>query len=342
MRHRKRLLYPIASILGGLTAVAVCSAQNTIRVPADKATIQAAILSASAGDTVLVSPGTYREHIDFSKKAITVKSASGPDVTIIDGGNLSGAVGSFTQGETLTSVLQGFTIQNGSNNEGGGINIQGASPSILSNKVTANKGCSGAGIGVGFGNPLIQGNTISNNTTNCGGLGGGGIEFRGASTGRVLNNVITGNSSSDGGGVVLWAGGGVTLRDNVITGNTASGTGGGIATVNSAPAIIADNLIAGNKAFGAGALSVSNPPAALINNTIAGNQPTSSGAVAISGIQSSFDSNTRIVGNLIIATAGQFALGCGVFGTVPLAGTFKNNDVFTTGGGAAYAASCVS
>ena len=325
-----------------VAAIAACSAQSTIRVPADKPTIQAAILSASNGDTVLVSPGTYREHIDFSKKAVTIKSLSGPDVTIIDGSGQTGAVVSIVRGEVLTSVLQGFSIQNGSGEEGGGITIQNSSPSILSNRIVNNIGCSGNGIGVGFGSPLIQGNTISNNSSRCGGLGGGGIEFRGASTGRVLNNVISGNATgSDGGGVVLWAGGSVTLRDNIITGNTAGGTGGGIATVNSAPAIIVGNLIAGNKAGGAGALSFSNPPSALINNTIAGNQSNASGASAVSGMQSSFDSATRVAGNLIVAATGQLALACGVFGSVPLTGTFKNNDVFTPGG-TAYAASCVN
>ncbi|MBS1854762.1 MAG: choice-of-anchor D domain-containing protein [Acidobacteria bacterium] len=309
----------------------------------DKPTIQAAILSAANGDTVLVLPGTYKEHIDFSRKAITVKSVSGPDITIIDGGLQPGVVVSFTQGEGPASVLQGFTIQNGAADEGGGITVQGASPTITGNRIVNNSGCSGAGIGVGFGNPIIQGNTISGNKGNCGGLGGGGIEFRGASTGKVLNNVITGNSTnSDGGGVVLWAGGAVTLRDNIITGNTAGGTGGGIATVNSAPAIIAGNLIAGNKANGAGALSFSNPYGALINNTIAGNQSTNMTSSAVSGLQASFDVNSRTVGNLIIAAAGQIALACGVYGQVPINGTFKNNDVFSVGGGNAYQSSCVT
>ena len=59
--------------LVGLSVPAVTDAA-TIRVPADAATIQSAIDSAVTGDTVLVSPGTYVENINFRGKAITVAS----------------------------------------------------------------------------------------------------------------------------------------------------------------------------------------------------------------------------------------------------------------------------
>jgi regulator of RNase E activity RraA len=64
---------------------------TTINVPADYATIQVAIDAANNGDTVLVAPGTYVENIEFYGKAITVSSAEGPEVTVIDG-NQSGSV----------------------------------------------------------------------------------------------------------------------------------------------------------------------------------------------------------------------------------------------------------
>src|SRR5258708_12028450 len=95
-------------LLAFLFVATAAESQSTIRVPADQATIQAAILAASNGDTVLVSPGSYKENINFAKKAITEKSSSGPDVTIIDGIHLAPVV-PFGQGEDHAPVIQPFT-----------------------------------------------------------------------------------------------------------------------------------------------------------------------------------------------------------------------------------------
>ena len=50
-------------------SAASLAAQDTIHVPADQVTIQAAINAASNGDTVVVEPGTYVEKINFLGKA---------------------------------------------------------------------------------------------------------------------------------------------------------------------------------------------------------------------------------------------------------------------------------
>ena len=77
--------------------------------------IQTAITAATSGDTVLVHDGTYVENINFSGKAITVRSANGAAGTIIDG-NASGSVVTFNSGEGSGSILDGFTIWNGYGN----------------------------------------------------------------------------------------------------------------------------------------------------------------------------------------------------------------------------------
>ena len=117
----------------------------TIHVPAFQPTIQAGINYASAGDLVFVEPGTYTENIDFLGKAITVQGEYGAGVTAIDG-DQSGSVVTFENGETATSVLEGFTIKNGSGTSGvgGGIYCDSSSPTItgctLSGNTASNSG----------------------------------------------------------------------------------------------------------------------------------------------------------------------------------------------------------
>jgi hypothetical protein len=111
----------VAAVL--LTACPAAAA--TLRVPSGYPTIQAAVDSASAGDTVLVAPGTYtdwetrivsgfpRAACVYLKDAVVLLSEQGPEVTTIDmqqaavfQANVILGVGLFS-GQTL---VEGFTV----------------------------------------------------------------------------------------------------------------------------------------------------------------------------------------------------------------------------------------
>ncbi|MBE7558141.1 hypothetical protein HS125_04015 [bacterium] len=111
--------------------------QWTFRVPQDFATIQAAIDAATHYDKIVVSPGLYKENIRYEGKRLWIESENPRDwnivkSTVIDG-DLRGSVvtldgteaGDAPDGNTATR-LWGFDIRNGSAENGGGINGNGA------------------------------------------------------------------------------------------------------------------------------------------------------------------------------------------------------------------------
>jgi hypothetical protein len=334
-----------------LCVTALCA--NTIRVPADQPTIQAAIRAAQNGDVVLVSPGKYVENIDFLGKAITVKSAGGPNVTIIDGGGVYSVV-TFTSGETQASVLSGFTIENGNAldtpaGEGGGIAVESASPTIKDNIIQGNFGANaGGGVGIGFGSPIITGNTIRSNsqTPQIDGGGGGGISVRGESTTQIIGNVIENNTWNNvgagfGGGIMLFGSGSTLIQNNVIQGNVAGSFGAAISMFNDVPGtVIVQNLIVGNSSPGDSGINWSNSPAALVNNTIT-DGPSVTGSTPSLVVAEGLSSTVVIANNLLISTkAAANAFYC-VSGAIPDPTNFYNNDVFSSKG-AAYGGMCGS
>lgn len=92
---------------------------DTIQVPKDYKSIQAAIDAASPGDTVLVAAGTYRERL-WLKDGVTLRSAGDDakgklglkraEATIIDGGGKDGEGPGVAMAEG--SSLDGFTVTN--------------------------------------------------------------------------------------------------------------------------------------------------------------------------------------------------------------------------------------
>jgi parallel beta-helix repeat protein len=243
-------------------------AQTTRTVPAQYTTIQAAIDAASNGDTVLVSPGTYKENISFSGKNITVTSSGGPSVTTIDG-NSQGMVVKFINNESRSAVLSGFTITGAGLPYPyanifypAGVFIDLAGPTITNNIITKNQGY---GIYATQSNPLIQNNTVSYTSTEwdpnqdygCDYDDGVGVAVVATALTTppptISHNTIEYNvGHCTGGGIELWAAPlNTVINNNIIAYNQSLGHGGGVFVVNGSASLV-QNLIFDNVAGAAG------------------------------------------------------------------------------------------
>lgn len=242
MKHPQLKKTALASL--ALSLALPTAAQTTLRVPADYPTIQAAINAAVAGDTVLVSPGSYPERLNYDGKAITVISEGGPAATIIDGGN-SGNVLVFDSGEGPAARLEGFTIKNGRASFGAGIDILAASPSIVGNIFDTNtqtSGGYGAAIGGNGSSALIERNIFRNNSCDTQHLSGV-ITFVNGSSPDIVNNLIVDNPCRAI-TMTLPSGNSPQVSNNTIVGNR---TGIKVsAQVNSTLHLYQNNILAGN------------------------------------------------------------------------------------------------
>ena len=231
------------------------------------ATIQHGIDSAENDDTVLVHPGVYTENINFNGKNITVGSlfiTTGNEDTILQtviDGNRSGRVVTFTNGETATATLSGFTITNGyaqgasePASYGGGIYCHYADPTLTHLRVTGNE-ADGEGGGLHFrdSSPTVRDILVTNNHANG---GGGGIRYTGGSV-NLENAVVTHNSArSDGAGIHFYHADG-TIKNALIADNSGASKGGGLGFDGCSPTFI-NVTIAGNRTTGnGGGLNVS-------------------------------------------------------------------------------------
>ncbi|MGA0172197.1 MAG: right-handed parallel beta-helix repeat-containing protein [Phycisphaerales bacterium] len=224
-------------------------------VPDDFALIQWAIEAASDGDVVLVRPGEYFEVIDFLGKAITVRSLEGPEVTVINGRLASDAVVSFSTGESLDSILQGFELREGTGSTdifwayGGGVFIWNASATIRDcilreNVVTTD----GGGLYVLNGAAVLENVRLESNATEW--YNGGGIYARNASV-HATGCEFVSNHTNGGGGAVLLEQASGSFIDCRFELNTADR--GGAIKLNGGPSLLIEScLLLGNISDGWG------------------------------------------------------------------------------------------
>ena len=235
----------------------------TRTVPAQHASISAAITASANGDVVVVSAGTYSENIDFGSKVITIQSASGAASTIIQGAGGDLPVVRFNNAAlTSAAVLDGFTIDSLStsgNNRRGVYIGGGAAPTIKNTIIKGNAPASyvpGAGIYITGGGATIDNVTIGvSGEPNAGAAGGGIYAAGGGSALAISNSTVSYNTSGAMGGGLYLTNNGITttITNSTISHNTSAQNGGGIYS-SSSPITINTSTIDNNTTINNGQL----------------------------------------------------------------------------------------
>ncbi|MHC4643495.1 MAG: right-handed parallel beta-helix repeat-containing protein, partial [Planctomycetota bacterium] len=256
-------------------------------------TIQAAIDDSNDGDTIIVADGIYtgegNRDIDFLGKAITLRSANGPENCIIDcnGTNTEPHRGFyFHNNEDANSVLEGFTITNGLAKDnigqiggaaGGAIYGNGTKATIQYNHIVGNVALTYNFPSIVRGGGLydcdgtIQYNIISGNSAvaidiESMSVGGGLSEC----DGTIKHNTISNNSADFGGGMEIYFSNPI-ISGCVFTENIANYSGGGVYNNDGSPTLTNCIYIRNVAMVGAGMYNGYNSSPTVTNCTFRGN-----------------------------------------------------------------------
>ncbi|MCE5341795.1 MAG: S8 family serine peptidase [Planctomycetaceae bacterium] len=175
-----------------LTTIGSAASYN---VAANFADVNSAIENAIDGDEIIVADGTitltidvynHQQQFNTNGKAITVKSANGPSNCTID---CHGVTRAFLceNFEDVTTVIDGFTIKDGSADYGAAIECYGSSPTIKNCVIEGGQAYYGGAIDIFFGSPVIQDCVIRNNTADS---DGSAIECSGGESMPVIQNCL--------------------------------------------------------------------------------------------------------------------------------------------------------
>lgn len=250
------------------------SRADTLLVPVQYPTIQAAMNAAQAGDTVLVADGTYTGpgnkglYFPNPNQPFTLRSVNGPESCIIDCEG-TGSAFFLVANEPPEAVVQGFTIKNGNSSTGGAAflhhdcdatfidcifteNTASAGGAIFTENDSSATfiGCTFRGNKADAGGALYISDssdprfihcTIENNEANA--EGGGVYANTFGTTPRLVNCTITGNAAGGDGGGVFVGLGSPEVAHCTVAGNSSGGSGGGLAARGSASVTLTHTIL---------------------------------------------------------------------------------------------------
>jgi len=157
---------------------------------ADFIRIQDAVDAASAGDTIVVYPGTYIENVDVDKSNLTIKSQSGAGSTIVQAANSNDHVFEVRAHRTVMNyvVISGFTVKGAIGDipyEGkDGIYLYDAYHCNISNNKASNNFV-GISLDCGDNNAFLS--NIASNNVHC------GIATNYANHNTLILNIVSNN-----------------------------------------------------------------------------------------------------------------------------------------------------
>ncbi|MFG0274647.1 MAG: right-handed parallel beta-helix repeat-containing protein [Phycisphaerales bacterium] len=304
---RRCAIAVLGLMLGALAAEEASGAE--IHVPADHATIGAAMIAAAPGDEIVVAPGTYSNGVQplissglGQGKDLVIRSSGGPEVTILDGLGTIRLVELYQQ-ESNAFVIEGFTLRNGvfATNWGGAMLLWDASPTVRNCIFEFNDAQYGGAVAnYQGGNGVFEGCVFRDNTAALGGAinnhfsspsffdcviedniatdeslyreGGGAANRVGVM--RYERCVIRGNEAQTGGGVHASFDTTIEMIDCVVEGNTTvTSRGGGVSATQGARILAVNTRFLGNRSaqWGGGAYIQSSPQASFVNCEFSGN-----------------------------------------------------------------------
>lgn len=154
--------------------------------------IALAISMSSDGDEVVVADGVYGGGLGFNGKHVTLRSANGPDNCTIDGTAFPFWGGT----ETTDTVVQGFTMTNGTGMPGGAVYMQDAGGSFIDCVFTGNTSDRGGALfHIGTGDLILSGCRFTGNSAD---IAIGAVFRRGDGAMIVSDCIFTDNDGGDG------------------------------------------------------------------------------------------------------------------------------------------------
>ncbi|MHC4387463.1 MAG: hypothetical protein ACYSX1_02530 [Planctomycetota bacterium] len=276
--------------------------------------ISEGIYAAVDGDTVVALMGTYTDtgnrDIDFSGKAITVRSADPNDPcvvasTIIDANGTPGDLHRgfiFQSGEDANSVLSGLTITMGYHERGGGILCGDSSPTLSNCTITENWAENGGGIFSRDSSPTLTNCLFSQNLADADG-GGVYCEF---SNPTLTNCTFSENLADRHGGGMFDYNSSPLLTNCTFTENIAGQCAGGLWNSHSSP-ILNNCTFRSNEAGhdGGGMFNLVGNSPELTNCLFTGNMASNNGGAMYNSQCSPTVTNCTFTANSAIGTAGN-------------------------------------